>query len=149
MLQRVSILVLAAMLMAMFVGCNSAAPTVDVTHVRIIDQTEQGGRVMLQVELINPNNYPLPMPTANYTVTIDGAGTFEFDGVVPLAVMPWQGTQTLDFPAAFSTRAPLVGRSYTAKGSIRYNPPGELRAFLTESGFPLPHIGFNTSGVVE
>ena len=137
-----------ALMLGVLGGCE-ASPAVDVADVRIVDQTEQGGRVLLELDVSNPNDFPLPMPTANYTVTIEGAGTFTFDGVVPLAVMPMQASQTLTLPAAYSTATPLVGRSYRAYGHVTYDPPGEFRAFLKESGFPLPNVDFDKTGVVE
>ena len=130
------------------VGCE-ASPSVHVTDVRVVDQTEQGGRVVLEVDLINPNDFVLPMPTADYTVSVEGAGQFSFQGVVPLAVMPAQGTQTLQLPAAFTVDQPLTGKPFAAHGSIQYDPPGEWRAFLTQSGFPLPEVDFQETGTID
>lgn len=137
-----------ATLIGLAVGCESV-PSADVLDVRVIDQTEQGGRVIMEVDVINPNDFPLPMPTADYTVTVEGVGTFTFDGVIPLVVMPVQGTQTLELPAAYSTTEPLAGKPFTASGTIYYDPPGEFRAFLKESGFPLPDVEFSREGTVE
>lgn len=136
------------LLMALAVGCE-AVPSADVLDVRVVDQTEQGGRVIMEVDVFNPNDFPLPMPTADYKVTIQDAGSFTFNGVIPLVVMPMQGTQTLQLPAAYSTDVPLAGKSFTARGTIYYDPPGEFRAFLKESGFPLPDVTFSREGTVE
>lgn len=115
---------LAIISVAWLVGCT-ASPSADVLAVRVVDQTEQGGRVLLYVDVTNPNDYPMPTPTANYHLDVDGVGKFDFNGVVPLASMPAQGSQTYVFPAAFDTASPLVGRRFNASGDIKYHPPGE------------------------
>lgn len=133
---------------AAMIGCT-ARPSVDVMDIRVVDQTEQGGRVLLYLDVVNPNDFPMPTPTANYEIRVDGAGVFAFNGVVPLAAMPAQGSQTYVFPAAFDTTSPLSGRRYATSGSLKYEPPGEWQAFLTESGFPLPDVDFSASGTIE
>lgn len=149
-MRHVSLAVLGCALLA---GCSGLQrPTSQVGSAAITDASEQGARVVIPVVLRNPNDTPLPIRETRYTIGIAGHEPFEFTDKT-VATMPAQGVQTLRLPAAFATfgdgAEALAGRSYTIRGSVVYQPPGEIRQLLTDSGFPLPSVGFSGSGELQ
>ncbi len=128
-------------------GCVSS-PSAKVTDVVVEERTSQGTRLVVIVELTNPNATALPLPKADYEVSVDGAGSFSFQ-VIPDATLPGKGVQTIRFPAALAGGRSLAGRSYNVSGSIFYEPPGEVRRLLTEYRVPLPSAGFSKSGTLN
>jgi hypothetical protein len=140
-------MVAAAMLLC---GCAVVKrPPANVTSVAVTEQTDQGGRIEVVVDLVNPNDdTPLPMPRAIYTVTVGDDKTFHFEQI-PAATLPAAGVQTLTLPAAFADAAPLAGQPYRVTGRVEYTPPGEIRRILTDSGLPLPSSPFSAQGTLQ
>jgi hypothetical protein len=148
-------LILAPLTLAAFLtGCalrlprwhHVTKPSAQVTSVRLDDQSEQGARVIITVALSNPNDLSLPLIRSAYTVKLGDlpAATFHED---PLKALPRTGPQTVELAAAVPTNgASVAGMDYRVSGSITYEPPGEVRQVLTESGVPLPTVGFSSSG---
>ena len=130
-------------------GCTVHRPVAYVRSVALTDQTAEGGRVVVTVELDNQGETPLPLTEASYTVAVDGYGSFRFTEV-QAATMAANATQRVSLAAAFATDAAgLAGRSYHAFGRLFYEPPGEIRRILTDAGIPLPSVGFAASGRLE
>ena len=146
-------MVLSALLAVPGGGCSGTPgfeyPTAKVVAVRIDQQTDQGVRVVVVVNLNNPNDYPLPLVQGNYTVNLTGIGTFE-DGAKSERTLPSRGTETIELPAAFATKGVAVlGRDYQVHGSVTCQPPSNLRALMTDMEIPLPAIGFASTGSLE
>ncbi len=142
-------------------GCaiddNLIPPSASVEHVRVIDQSAQGSRLEVLVRMENPNVVALPLPSATFTLTLQGIGTFSFTDT-PHVTLPAKrtdgefgpGVQFLKLPAAVATNGKDThGAGYRVNGSIIYEPPGEIRKLLTESRVPLPTMNFSKSGTVE
>jgi LEA14-like dessication related protein len=130
-----------------FAGCaaNLASPVARVSDVRVVQQTDQGSRVEVDVELTNPNKTPLPLVKSSYTVSIAGGTPYHAEERL-YRTLPGGGKQVVTLPAVF-TAAP--GGAYHVTGSVAYEPPGEMRKLMTESYYPLPSVGFSASGSVE
>jgi uncharacterized lipoprotein len=139
-----------SVVVALLAGCSSLqTPTGVVTAVRPTAATAEGARVEVTVELINPNDIPLPLLRTDYTVTLEGVGTFTFHDPTD-RTLPAGGTQAVVLPAAFAKDGGQVGGvPYRVTGNITYEPPGEVRKVLTESGIPLPTVSFAASGRLE
>ena len=134
------------MALLLLVGCVGA-PSAKVTEVLVEEQTDQGTRLVVIVELTNPNQTPLPMPKAHYWVKV-GDETFDFQ-TIPLATLPGQGTQTLQFPAALTAGRSLSGQPYRVWGRISYEPPGDVRRLLVDYRMPLPAVDFSQRGTLR
>ena len=132
-------------------GCSIGKvkpPKVRVTNVRLAEQSDEGSVVLATLELENPNKVPLPLPRNKYKVTVAGK-TFEFNDK-PQRTLPASGVQTIEMPASFTTAGrDLAGASYEVSGAVRYNPPGQFRRLLTESGIPLPDVSYSQRGRLE
>jgi hypothetical protein len=147
------VFVLTALLSAIAGGCSGTPgfeyPTAKAVAVRIDEQTDQGVRVIVLVNMNNPNDYPLPLIEGSYTVNVSGLGSFH-DGARSVRTLPSRGTETIEMPAAFATKgAPVVGRQYDVSGWITFQPPSNLRALMTDMDIPLPDVGFALSGVLQ
>ena len=134
----------------LMVGCSVSSPTARVVAVEPAEITDQGARVLVTIELENPNDVELPLPWTRYRVTLDGAKPFSL-GTPPAAALPPNGVQRVTLPAAFAfdEDQSLVGRGYAVSGSMTYTPPGEFRKLMTEYGVPLPKVHFADSGSLD
>lgn len=146
-------------------GCATTAgiaePRANVIEVSLVDQTAQGARVEVVIELLNPNAAPLPLLKADYSVRVAGVEPF-VSSAQPNRTLPGRtaargpdpaptpGRQLLRLAAAFATQGQeLRGASFQVSGTVTYEPPGEIRKMLTDSGVPLPAVPFTASGVLE
>lgn len=145
----ISIVMLAAA-SAMVGGCSTnrsvigawiAPPTAEVETLELTAVSPAATTGNLIVKLTNPNDTPLPLPLARYTVTL-GETTYRTD-TVPNAALPALGEQRVVVPVVFDGPA---GKAYTASGAITYVPPGEIRVLMTDLGIPLPTVSFRGSG---
>lgn len=142
-----------------FGGCVSSinAPTAEVKSIALVDQSAQGARVQVTVELKSDNSVPLPLLECGYSVTLEGVGTFSFvdrpNKAIPAKRTDINGgpaSQIVTLLAAFSTQGREVkGSQCRVSGSIVYEPPGEIRKVLTESNVPLPSVPFSGEGKLE
>lgn len=119
-------------------------PRVRVTDVSLARQSPEGGRVEVILTLENPNDVPLPLVNAKYSVSLVGTETFAVKENLNLT-LPAGGTQTVKLTAAFPGQ-PLQGRPFTVSGRIAYRPPATLLERLLEENLPLPKAGFHRSG---
>lgn len=120
------------------------APTARVVDVKIVEAGPQAVRVAVTVEMTNRDDVALPLTMADYYVDLPGSKTYR-SSQRPLASIPAKGTQQFQLTAALpvSGEAPST---YRVGGTIEYEPPGEIRMLLTESGVPLPRVGFQGAG---
>ncbi len=135
-------------------GCSTAwqsvdRPEVQVEQVQVTDRTDEGVRVEVTVRLSNPNEIALPLVYASYGVELDGLGRFEL-GDATNRSLPAKGSQIVVLPAAFAVSEPLPdAQPYRVWGHVQYEPPGQLRKVLTETGIPLPGSSFASEGRME
>jgi hypothetical protein len=134
-------------------GCSGTPgfeyPTAKVASVRVDQQSDQGVRVVVVVNLNNPNDYPLPLVEGSYTVNLAGIGAFS-DSAKSERTLPSRGTETVELPAAFATHGQsAAGCSYEVHGSVTCNPPSAFRALMSDLYIPLPSTYISSSGVVS
>jgi hypothetical protein len=131
------------------IGCNGltniSTPKAHVTGVKIIDRSDTATRADITVQLINPNRTPLPLIKSHYTLNIEGAEPFSYTDRLN-RTLPASGSQEITLPAVF------IGKptgNYKVDGTVTYQPPGEIRKLMTDSGIPLPFTFFDGEGKVE
>ncbi len=134
-------------------GCSMprplSAPKAQVRDVSVVEQTNQGARVEAVVLLTNPNKTALPLVESSYSLTVSGAGTYEWSDQVH-RTLPASGRQVVVLPAVLATEGVDVrGREYEIDGSIIYKPPGQIRQLMTEAKIPLPRVHFSGKGQLE
>jgi len=123
-------------------------PTAKVLSVSLADQTDQGARLIVLVELNNPNPHtPLPLRFAQYQVSAGGASAGSTSR--PARTLPAGGSQTVSLAVSLAGTGALSGAAVQAGGHITYEPPGEVRKLLTESSVPLPTVSFSYSGTIQ
>lgn len=136
------------LLSLMCTGCiGITRPEVVVTDVRLDGVSNGGGRVLVDLLVVNPNDEELPMPTVSYRVDVVGAGSFELSDR-PYAALPRDGQTTVTLAAAVSG-VNLKGKRYTVDGEVVFRPSGEIRALLYDNYVPLPRSSFSGEGVLE
>lgn len=119
-------------------------PEAQVTEVRVLERTERAVRMELLVELTNPNAVDLPLREVDYRVSVPKAGSFHFV-MPPVATLPAEGRQTLRLPAVLEVPTGQE-QTFRVSGTVSYEPPGELRRIMTDSGMPLPLSRFSAEG---
>ncbi len=122
-------------------------PATRVVAVESVEVGPDAMRAEVVVALTNPNDEPLPLTEARYTLEIAGLGTYKGQ-TTPNAVVPAEGEITLRLPAAIAGSGPSIGMGYNVGGSIQYFPPGELRHITYDVGVPLPSATFSGKGAV-
>ncbi|MEX0652790.1 MAG: LEA type 2 family protein [Phycisphaeraceae bacterium] len=139
-----------AVALAWLAGCQTTrAPRAEVRSVAVTEQTAEGARIEVVVQVHNPNDVALPVRSAAYDVTVDQAGTFTFTDQPPVTLPP-RGEQTITLPAAFvRSDEPLVGRPVRVAGRLRYQPPGEIRQLMTDYWIPLPSLSFDRQATLD
>ena len=105
-------------------GCSSQPsfqkPTVQVTGIRVDQSTTEGVRLIATLKLENPNDLPLSLKEARYTISIDGLGSFS-DDEQSERTLPAKGSQTVDLPGAITTQGAAVGgTTYSVTGHVNY-----------------------------
>ena len=141
---------IALLLLSTFaLGChgltNLDTPKARVTGVKIIDRSDKATRANVTVQLVNPNRTALPLTQSHYTLSIGDAEPFSYTDRLN-RTLPANGSQEITLPAVF------IGKptgEYKVNGTVTYEPPGEIRKLMTDSGIPLPFAFFDGKGTVE
>lgn len=128
-------------------GCSTVTdPETRVVSATLAEETEAGARILVEVELVSTNKVALPLTNATYSGEIEDIG--DYSGTdLPNRTIPIASRQTVILPLIYKTDEPVSGREISVSGDITYEPPGQIRKLLTESGVPLPSTGF--SGTVK
>ncbi len=132
-------------------GCafsDIKAPQARVESVRLTEQSDKGARVEVALIMTNPNDKALALKRTDYSVRLSQGGVFRFKDESN-RTLPANGEQTILLPAAFATDGNINAAQYEVRGDVSYEPPGQLRRSLTESGIPLPSVSFSKSGSLE
>ena len=135
--------------LTLFTGCNVGitSPEVIVSDIRLDDVSEGGGRVLVDLLVVNPNDEELPMPTVSYRVDVVGAGSFELTDR-PYAALPKDGQTTVTL-AAGVPGINLKGKRVSVDGEVVFEPQGEFRKLLYDNYVPLPRTSFSSEGTLE
>jgi len=142
-------------------GCHgrvkSSPPLVQVLSVNVVEQTKQGARLDVRIGVENPSLVALPLIRAQYTVTIEAAGTFtltdQLNRTVPAGVENGGspvGRQIVNLPVAITLSSdwPVSG-SYIVQGELFYHRGRSFFSLLPESEFDLQGVIFEGSGQIE
>lgn len=151
MTRSTALFVLAAALLAS-AGCNArlprwhfiATPTATVDAVTMGPATDEGVAAVATLTLTNPNDVPLPLRITRYSIEVAGHASAMRDA--PPVTLPAKGSHTLQLPIAIplpadADRAALADAEARVRATIAYQPPGEVRRILYDSGVPLPTVG--------
>ena len=123
-------------------------PTATVTGARVTEWTSEGASVEVLVEVVNPNDFPMPVILETYRLVVDGEA-FVFSGR-PGASMPPNDSQVFTLTGAVPTNGQnMRGAGYRIAGHFLYEKPGEVRRVLVDSGVPEPRIHFSSEGVLD
>jgi hypothetical protein len=154
--QFIALLALALLLCVGGCSINGGieSPVAEVVSAKVVQQTGDGVRVEVTVLLTQSNKVPLPLPKASADITVGNNGSREIKDdphrTLPVGGDQGTGKQLVVLPIAFPASAGVApGASYNISGSITFEPPGEVRRVLTESGVPLPTAGFSKSGRLD
>jgi len=143
--KRIAILVLSLAAVGCHGVSNLTTPKAHVTGVKVIERSPTATRADVTVQLINPNRTALPLKKSHYTLKIGDAEPFSYTDRLN-RTLPANGSQTVTLPAVFTGQP--TG-DYKVNGSVTYEPPGEIRKLMTDSGIPLPFTLFDGEGKVE
>jgi hypothetical protein len=124
-------------------------PAVEVGPPTLVDRSSAGVRFEVPVTLTNRHATPLPLTEAEYRFRVQGIDSYAYLEM-PAVVLGVDAQRTLMLPAALETDGvdPL-GRDWSISGSVVYTPDSPLRTVLTETGVPLPSVGFSARGTLE
>ena len=132
-------------------GCSNVGvihqPDIKLESVKVTQTSPEGSRVECTVILENPNEVPLPLVYASYQIMVDGL-SFELADKTN-RTLPAKGSQTVVLPAAFASTSDLHAKAFTFNTTVRYQPPGQFRKLLTESGIPLPSTSLSSQGQLQ
>lgn len=126
-----------------FVG----SPDATVDRVERVAVTEQAAEYQIYVTVENPNEVALPLPLATYTLTVDGR-SYRTD-TVPDTTLPRERPITVVLPAVIEDGATLEeGAAFEVRGWLTYHPPGQVKQFFYDLGWPMPQVMFFGQGQV-
>lgn len=140
------------------VGCSGLRgierPTVEVVDAQVVEQSALGSRVLVRLRVTNPNDEELPMPRVTCDLDIVGGGRFTFTDI-PYATLPARdnegtlapGEQVLIVPAGLLGSA-VAGKRFTVRGTVVFQPEGQIRKVMSDTGIPLPRASFTGEGTV-
>jgi len=152
---------LLALVLLAATSCRSAkkiaTPSAQVLGVTLVEQTPYGARLDIVVGLANPNLIALPLIKCDYTIAIDGVGSYWFSDQ-PHRTLPAGlesggeplGLQKLRLPVAIEHEGgDLTGTAFKVHGMVLYEPPSEIQKLLMESNFALPKVEFFGTGQIR
>lgn len=124
-------------------------PGAEVKSLAVTEVTDEGARVEVTVELTNPNDLALPLRVARYTLRIESLGQTSLTDLPPVTI-PAKGSRLMVLPASLPFEGgELSGQAYSFDGTVTFEPPGEVRRVMTESGIPLPSTPFRGEGTLQ
>ena len=98
------------------------------------DHSDEGVRLTVAVELVNPNDVPLPLVGAEYRLSLEKAVETHFQDL-PNRTLPAGGSQVVFLSGSVViSKSRLADWSYRVSGNIIYEPPGEIRARVLRRG---------------
>ncbi len=93
-------------------GCApTLPPVVRVTDARVLESTDAGVRLAVDLVLENPNDFPLPLERVAYRVAVPDAALVVYAGdALPARTVPANGVQTVRLTAGLAGLAEGAGR---------------------------------------
>ena len=151
---------LALLVVGQSVGCRhhavEVAPSVWVLDVKVIQQTVDGAQLAINVVVDNPNLVAVPLVRSDYTLLVDGVGSFtsaeRLNRTIPAGIEAYGspvGRQSISLPAAVAgNNTPLAGKTFKVYGTIYYRQGHSFLALRTDSKMRLHHVSFEGTGRV-
>lgn len=119
---------------------------VETADVKLVKQSDETAQFQVTLTISNPNDTALPLIESNLALSVTGHGTASTNYLLHRTA-PANLVQTVTVPVVIVTHEQVTtGTSYSTKGTITYQPPGEIRKLLTDSKVPLPSATFNLQG---
>lgn len=151
----ITLILLAGLLALAQVGCKAYEAfkepalkpvTVDGGTVKLVKQSPEAAQFEVTLTVTNPNDTPLPLTQSSLSLNIDGIGSATTSYLLHRTA-PANLSQTITVPVVIvTTQQVSAGVSYATKGTVTYQPPGEIRKLLTDSNVPLPSAAFDLQG---
>lgn len=133
-------------------GCSSfQAPSVTFHDIRLVDQSEDAGRVDIVLEVYNPNPEPLPLYMLSYRVALSGGPSYRSYRYAE-ATVPQKASSLVVVPAIMKTSGgpsafdPAATYQFQLAGTLSYRAPGQLAQALFDTGFRVPTASFAVAG---
>ncbi|MEM1213400.1 MAG: hypothetical protein AAGI68_14020 [Planctomycetota bacterium] len=124
-------------------------PSATVTGAYVTATGPEAASVDIVLALKNPQAVELPVRFGDLRLRTDAGATPTIE-TRPQVTMPPGGVATVTLQGvARHDGQGLVGQPLNVNGSLTYEPPGELRQILTDTGVPLPTIGFANTVTAE
>ncbi len=120
-------------------------PTITVEALRVAQRSAYGTRYEVDLVIQNPNDFPLALVSSSHTLVVSGSA-FEFAGA-PHRTVPSRGNAEGTQRVTLAGAVPMVGpepEAVSVRGKMVFEPPGQFRKLLTESGLPLPSAAFSS-----
>lgn len=116
-------------------------PTAEVIGVTVVDATDRATALEAAIRLSNENDVELPIESVRVRFVGPDGERF-VSNAPPTVSIPPSGSQVLRVRGVLTGRvATMAGEDVAVDVSLRWVPPGEVRAIMTESGFRLPAAG--------
>ncbi len=136
--------VASAVLLIGAAGCSTAGPTVELSDVRVADETAGATQLAIGLTVSNPSDEPLRLLTYEYRVRVDGRRWYTGRWSAQQTLQPG-ATATATIPAA---GPPPSGSKVSVRGRLRYVRPGEIAEVLLDTGLRRPKASFGGEGVI-
>lgn len=128
---------------------RTRAVSANVVAVRVLERSSEGVKLEALVQVENPNEEPVPLVEVSYIVRLGDASSPPIT-MPPSRSVPARASATMSLPASIPLgKDERAGTEYAITGTLRYERPGQVRQFLTESGVPLPAVEIRSEGTVR
>lgn len=145
----------AALIMVFVVGCQGyRAPQILITRAAPAERTDEALKLVLGIDLHNPNSESIELLEFAYEVSIDGRRVYQGRRAAQATLAP-NDSRHMAIPAIVplqqadgSGAAGAFSATYAVQGTLKYVTPGEIAQILLDLGVRRPTAGFRGAGTV-
>lgn len=151
MAQRTGPILVLLLAAALTGGCSRyKSPTFTAISVEPAEQSEDALVLVFTIESTNPNDEPIPLRKASYTLLLDGTPVFRGDRS-PETTLGKFNAERFELPAVIPLdQAPDAGTvRYEIRGTVTYQTPGSLADVLFDAGIIVPTAPLRVGGNVN
>ncbi len=135
-------------------GIFAAAPQIEVLAVTLEDETPEAARIVVTLNVTNPNDFTLPVHHVAYRLSVEGYPAFELPDDQPQVALSPSGSVVVRLPAIITTGdenalMSASGRPFELRGHLTTQRPGRLIQASHETGLPKPRVRFAANGVIQ
>lgn len=140
----------------MICGCSGyRSPSIQLTSVRMNEESEEASVFTFELELQNPNPEPIRLREFHYRLRMNGQEVYVGRRAASTTLHS-HALQTIELPAV--VRFQLLGwtrrerpqsLSYELTGTLLYETPGELAEILLDIGVRRPKVTFAKVGRLD